>query len=429
MFLTSAVVVLMLTGAPSDPPIEPKTGEPKRVPDAGLADLVKKLGHRSYRVREEAAKALLERGSDSVDALAMGIKDPDPEISTRCKLLLPRAESQERDKSLKAFLDDPTSKPNPNLPSVERFLRIVGDTKENREFYAELYTIHPALFVASGKDAKAITNEMKTFCNEINARWNSMMQRRQFSYDDILTRNEYAVFFFLSADSRVNKADPAFYNLYFLFYGQKIQKFLKGQDAPVAMRKLFVEWLDKEENSNILQQAMQLATNVDIKEMLPIILKKMRSTTVQAYTKGQMAAALVKLGSEEHIPDLAPLLKEKGVVTSVGFGNGKQHTVQIRDVALGVSIILMKKKPSDFGYDPDHDSQMKIGSYIYFGFPDEASREAAFKKWAEFNEKKAPPKEGAKKEDFKKEEPKKEEPKKEEPKKDEPKKDPVPQKK
>ena len=103
--------------------------------------------------------------------------------------------------------------------------------------------------------------------------------------------------------------------------------------------------------------------------------------------------SLVKLGSKEDAKLLEPFLNDKTLVTQIAFGmagGGVQKTeVQVRDVALGVTIKLAGQKPSDFGYDPSRSDFLMEYSHMYYGFPDDAQREATHKKWKEFLEKKA----------------------------------------
>jgi hypothetical protein len=109
----------------------------------------------------------------------------------------------------------------------------------------------------------------------------------------------------------------------------------------------------------------------------------------QGYAKAQMMVYLAKLGSKEFIPNLEKYLTDKSSVGSVGFGNGQQMSVQMRDVAMGVSALLAGQKLTDFGFDNRFGGATPT-SYIYFGFnvePDgkeSKAREEAHAKWKEW---------------------------------------------
>ena len=134
MSTTAILALASLLGSPS--PGSNGNTDPK------LVELVRQLGAKSYRAREDAARDLLKRGAASVAVLTDGIKDTDPEISERCRQLLPQAAALDRNEKLAALLKDPKSPLPKGLAGLERFLKITGDDKGSRELYAELLAIH-----------------------------------------------------------------------------------------------------------------------------------------------------------------------------------------------------------------------------------------------------------------------------------------------
>jgi hypothetical protein len=105
--------------------------------------------------------------------------------------------------------------------------------------------------------------------------------------------------------------------------------------------------------------------------------------------------ALAKLGTKEHLPKLEPLLSDKTVIGNINFGNGLMQ-IQIRDVALGVSVLMTEQKLADYGFDTRFGGTPT--QYYYFGFPDSQdgkeskAREDAHAKWKEWAEKNLPKK-------------------------------------
>jgi hypothetical protein len=161
------------------------------------------------------------------------------------------------------------------------------------------------------------------------------------------------------------------------------------------MRKLFLDWLEKEPQSYIQQRGFQLAAQVGLKEALPIALNMLAKKDVDQWSKTQAMTALVKLGSKEHVPVLEPYLKDTSQVTTINFGNGDQFTVQVRDVAMGVQIQLAGQKMSDYGYDNRFGGGWT--SPHYYGFRDDKARDDAHAKWKDWAAKnlKAPEKKPA----------------------------------
>ena len=79
MIALSAIVLTIVVGAPT-----PATSPP--TPTARLAELVAKLGDKSYRAREDAARQLLLQGTAAVGVLTEGTKHDDPERYLSLKL-------------------------------------------------------------------------------------------------------------------------------------------------------------------------------------------------------------------------------------------------------------------------------------------------------------------------------------------------------
>lgn len=374
----SAAAILALAsilGAPEPPAskLDPK-----------LVALVRQLGAKSYRAREGAARELLMRGAESVEVLSEGIQDPDPEVSERCRQLLPQAAALDRNEKLAALLKDPSSPPPKGLAGLERFLKITGDDKASRELYAELMGIHHRTIEATEEDVRKGTEQFRQYCDEAYNRWRAGVQNGRFSYDNIFpTRSDMTYFLFMASDKRIRKDAAAFSRASVLLNGNQLSNAISEKDGTPAMRKIFLEWLENETQPNFQQRGFTLATQANLKEALPIALKMLDRKEQQSYGKAQILIALVKLGSKEHIEKLKPHLADKTVITTVNFGNGKPLTVQVRDVAMGVSLQLAGQKLADFGFDKRFGNAVGT-SYIYYGFPEDKDRDEAHAKWKEW---------------------------------------------
>jgi hypothetical protein len=156
------------------------------------------------------------------------------------------------------------------------------------------------------------------------------------------------------------------------------------------MRKLFLDWLEKEPMSHLQQRGFMLASQAGIKEALPLALKMLEKKDRDTYGKANVMVALVKLGSKEHIKVLEPFLKDETQVQSINFGNGPQLTIQVRDVAMGVQIQLAGQRLTEYGFDNRFGTG---GQSVYcYGFPDDGdgkskARDEAHAKWKEWAKK------------------------------------------
>jgi hypothetical protein len=364
---------------------------PAAWPESRLTDLVRQLGDKSYRTRENAAHELLRHGSAAVSVLTEGVKDSDPEVSERCRQLLPQAASLERTEKLAAFLKDLKAPPPKGLPGVEKFLKITGDTKTGRELYAEMLAIHHVALEAAEDNPRKATEYYQQFCDEAFQRYQSGARTGRYSYDNLFTsRADITFFFVISGDPRLRKNTPGINRAYILLYGNQVQKAITDGETAETMRKLFLDWLGGDLDINLQQRAFMLAAQANMKEAVPVILKMLDKPGQQTYVKAQVMIALAKLGTKEHLPKLEPYLSDKTVIGNINFGNGLMQ-IQVRDVALGVSVLMTEQKLADYGFDTRFGGTPT--QYYYFGFPDSQdgkeckAREDAHAKWKEWAEK------------------------------------------
>ncbi len=376
MSATAILALASLLGAPA--PDTTGNTDPK------LAQLVHQLGAKSYRAREDAARNLLKRGAGAVAALSDGIKDIDPEVSERCRQLLPQAAALDRNEKLAALTKDPSVPPPKGLAGLERFLKITGDNKGSRELYAELLSIHHRTLEAAEEDPKKATEQFRQFCDDAYNKWRAGINAGRYSYDTMFaTRADITFFLFVAADARIRKNNAAVGNASILLNGNQINNAISEKDGTPAMRKIFLDWLENETQVNFQQRGFAIAALADLKEARPIALKLLERKEQQSYGKAQILIALLKLGTKEDIAKLVPLMEDKTVITTVNFGNGKPLTVQIRDVAMGVALQLGGQKPVDFGFDNRFAAGAST-SYLYYGFPDDKTRDEAISKWKEW---------------------------------------------
>src|SRR5437868_1410868 len=99
--LVSCSVLLVAGAARAEGPASPTPEEQKRA-----AALVRQLSHRSFRVRDRAARELLDMGLLAKKAVEDGTKDSDPQVRKRCSDLLPDILQAEFRAKLEAFRAD-----------------------------------------------------------------------------------------------------------------------------------------------------------------------------------------------------------------------------------------------------------------------------------------------------------------------------------
>jgi hypothetical protein len=136
-----------------------------------------------------------------------------------------------------------------------------------------------------------------------------------------------------------------------------------------------------------VNQAIQLARTLELKEGVPLALKTARAKQFNSWTRGTALLFVAEYGGKEHVSELEPLLSDRSSVGTMGI-NFTTITTDLGDVALAVSVTLSGQSLGDYdfpyvkicGAPPRTLANM---SPQCFGFTDAAGRTAAFKKWRE----------------------------------------------
>jgi hypothetical protein len=158
-----------------------------------------------------------------------------------------------------------------------------------------------------------------------------------------------------------------------------IDKALKPQ-----ARKALLAAKDKPINHNV-QQALQLARTLQLKEGVPLALKAAHSKELNAWSRSNAVMFVAEFGGKEQIPSLEPLLNDKSSIGSMGFNFATIQT-ELRDVALAAVVSLSGQSLDDYDYPylklfGGGAGPMSTLSAHCYGFADSAGRDAALKRW------------------------------------------------
>jgi hypothetical protein len=389
MSTTAAIVFSFLAGS---------TGAEtaNNAPSADLVkarELVKQLADNKYKVRETAERKLIGLGLGSpasIEALKEGEKSTDLHVQERCRQLQPIIRGLNLQKRIDAFTAKREGALPKDLPFVAKFIKATGDTKEARELFAEVLHNHAMLLDTAERDQAKGKEMFGAYCQEVN---NRLMYRQGVDYQaqqKSITRADVALYFLLSSELKAvpdKTGQITNYGWTFLNAPVLPDNLAKETAATLPFKKMFLSWLEAEPQPWLVQRGLQVAADAQMKETLPLVLKYVKDKNVQIYTRAQTALLLAKIGSKEHLKEIAPLLDDKTVVGSIGINN-VQGQVQMRDVALAVSIKLSGQKMADYDFDVMKSNEQYFHtSYIYCAFSGDGKREAAHKKYKESLEK------------------------------------------
>jgi hypothetical protein len=358
--------------------------------EAKASKLVEQLASDSFRDREKAARELVHLGAASKQALEQGCLSNDAEVVYRCQKLLPLAYEFYVHQILEAYAAKADGVLPEELPCAKRWLEVAGVSKESTELYIEVVKKHRALLLQVAQTPHSVTDLQRKFTQElaqkIRPAEGGLMRA------DVLTQGELALFLFLSADPNLNRnlTEPGvngYLPTYQILSQTNWSNLLAGKGGSAPFKKLYVEYLGTQNNTNILRRALQLAVTADLKEAIPTALKLAKDKNTLGTIRAYAVTAMSKLGSKETVAELQPFLEDTTIVATVRVNN-EQKQVEMRDLALGVSLVLAGQTMTEYGFDrnPPATSTLTV-SYIYFSFSAPEKRDEAMKKWKEFAKK------------------------------------------
>ncbi len=386
----AALLAFLIVAVPSARTADPDPS--KLAPTAEQAErakaLVAKLGDPVFRVRDDATRELRKLGRAALPALDDTLNTTtDPEVRNRCETLLPAIELADLKARLVSFLADTERKYDHKLRLWPEFSSIAGDTPASRELFADI------LRDQANRDLVLSLDETKA---EIEK---AVLARRTLLYNSIYrTVNGVRaapkpadVFALLFVESRVTISNRSYqYVIQNLLNQPNVRESLTG-DAGEACRRLLTHYLDSRTQAMEQYQAMQLAGTLNMKE-IPVgryavrILENPQSVTM--YKMYALTTSARTLGKDA-LPILAKGMDDKTAQTVTWFFNGERtiHAIQVRDIALAMALIVSEQKLEDYGIE-QRNRPTGLGmpesakfSYMYYAFPTEKARAAAFEKF------------------------------------------------
>ncbi len=385
---------------PDDLAISPEIQVKSRV-------LVRQLGNEDFVAREEAEEQLLKLGRLARPALNAGAStNPDPEIRFRCNQLLRRATDLDRKARLDTFLADTKGEYEHDLPAWKQFRAAVGI---EWAFFGYTLRADRAL------DAAA----RRVFTDLVTSRAN---QRLMFAVDgsrvdlgDLVVWRRQDLYTLRYANEDGGEVrEPTLEDVTALLFAESLvgSSYISGRRTSISTlmsgsgfyaaargtdekskvyRAVAVAWLDSRNEAREMYTALSIATTLEMPEQACGLAARMLTTPAISPTwRTRGVSYLATNGTKKHIPlvdyamtDAFPLYSIPRPVLNEGDPESA-YTIQVRDLALAVALLLADQKLEDYGFaDRYGGSSVSRQSYSYSRhyFPDDATRKTAFAKW------------------------------------------------
>lgn len=342
-------------------------------------ELVRHLADRSYEVREEATRQLLQIGRPAKQALLDGLKASDLEVKTRCERILATVLEEDFRARLDAFVADRDAKQQHDLPGLKRWRNLIGDDTAARELYAEMARAHGRLLEEADLSPQTAGDKLAGECQNLFQRVYvpTATARKQISLADVLAM------LFIASDPNVPVSDVARQQTANLLYQPAFSTAVRNGPRAEQVRKVFGAWV-AEARGTAAQQAMNMALQYNLKEGLDIARKLLDQ---KEYSGGMAVIAVGKLGTKDDVSLLEPLLTNNTILLNVNFN--KPGTTEVRDVALGMMVHLSGQSIRDYGFEffRGNNNEQAYFAPVYFAFADQNKRDAAIKKWNDWKAK------------------------------------------
>jgi hypothetical protein len=377
------VALLLSVAAAAAPNPDPAALAPSPADVSRARELVARLGSGRFSERDAATRALFRMGRAAQPALAEAARAADPEVRTRAELLMPRIEAADLKARLAAFRADADGKYAHELPAWDRFRAVTGNTADARDLFAQML------------ESPATAELLQALARGTPADVGRQLAGRRAELYLTLYGNrrgtpptlaDTAALVFLEGLRIDGGGDRRYTFVATSLMSQPGFREAVRSETKSAARKLVVRWLDTREDATELQSALSLAVNLGVKDAPPakyaVRMLDGPARNGQPYLRMIAFAAIARSGDRQYLPLLAKSFADETSYTVFWNGN-ERHQIQVRDVALAMSVLLVGGDPAEYGFEVRTKGAADAikYSYIQYRLADDAKRAAAFKKW------------------------------------------------
>jgi len=381
---------LAMTGAAPDAP-------PEKAADDPAAALVKRLGSAVFADRETAQKELRKLGAKAEAAIRVGLMGDEPEVRARCAQVLAEIHRDALDAFAKAF--DPAVENRSDHPIWMRYKAIAGDTRASRELFARIIKNANWLRRLDAAEAgpEAAARQYREAVLDVGGHYRKAASgfdehyRRFQSLDFFIplwpcdTADEVAYLLLLgchpgTTDARPPKSAEAQLHLYSdgesqLYYKRGLVLGLLGKElvpGPAGQYNdsaaltpgtdrvfdlLLAAWLPNRTDPAALQNGFRLAVETGAGGVLPFARKLAAGTPPPGPAHPMPVriaalAAVARFGTPADLPQFEALFADGTLFHNFTWDAKpvRTGTVQVRDCALGLALLLYREYPGKHGF-------------------------------------------------------------------------------
>jgi hypothetical protein len=391
ILLAAVLFSLSLVAQPGDPKVLAVPADQT----ARAQELVRRLDDDDVDVRDRASADLKAMGRLAIPALVEAMKGkPSNEMTLRVERLLPAARKDDFDTRYPVFLQDTDGKYDHSFLGWDELKKAAGDTPEARKLFTAILTDNESRAMLMAALAPSL-DERKAFEKRWTTKWMAWLKKggggdpnwpvewnaAALLADLVYGRDYYDGTRVMSVRGCLQRTDEG-----------KLAVQEKGKYGK-AVRALIRYWVGGQMGSNGMFDASELVTHLKFDHPTRLDLFEKLLVMPENRRRVHVMEELARTKDVKYVAHFKKLFdntedQHKGGV----IGNdGTPWVIEHRDTALAMCLLLTQQKHEDYGFtvlrsntnDPYWTDRYQFRS-DKGGATAEEKREAAFKKWAEW---------------------------------------------
>jgi hypothetical protein len=338
------------------------------------SELVSRLGHEEFAMRERAAAELIALELDATPALRIGTNSQNREIRYRSLKLLDLISEIDLERRFEHFKNDPDPDQDYGLPGWDAYREVVGDSPAAKLLFISMHEDESDLLGQIEDNPNHLRNALENRCDQL--RWQAMFGRVQ----DRIGTTATLLFVATRDESDVSLLIQTV--VYMACSGSSFEAAIESGPLREVLATLTERWITRQPSQGTTY-ALLLGLSNGLKGCLSRARGVFESPVATDSDRMYASLCLAKFGDESDFFRLETFLDDVTICARAQL-NEQVPDTQMRDIALAALVRLAKQEPKDFGFDRLEFDRRLVFNLSSLGFRNEQSRVQAIARWREY---------------------------------------------
>lgn len=339
------------------------------------SELVSRLGHEEFAMRERAAAELIALDVDATAALRIGTKSQNREIRHRSAKLLASISKIDLERRFERFKNDTDPEQDYGLPGWDAYREVVGDGPAARSLFVSMHEDESRLLGQIEGSPNRVRDALENRCDQL--RGQAMFERLQ----DRIGTTATLLLVATRDDAEVSPLVQSVVNM--MCGGSSFEAAVDSGPLREVLATLTERWITRQPSEGITY-ALHLGLSNGLKGCLPRARGVFESPVATISDRIYACLCLAKFGDESDFSRLETYLDDITNCAQAQLDEQQVAVTQMRDIALAGLVRLAKQEPKDFGFDRLEFHPRLVFDLSSLGFRDEQSRVQAITTWREY---------------------------------------------